>query len=173
MNDSDSNDREVQDHVSLNGVAHIYITVQDYARCLPYYEAMLAFFDMQVLVRTDVLFYAVGSRTGIGIRAASAEHADTPFDQYRAGMHHLCLRARSRGDVDRCGAFIADLCARHGGRILHMPVEDGWAPGYYSLLWEDPCGTRLEINHVPGKGNLDPMVDLPLKGDVQTLLSQP
>jgi catechol 2,3-dioxygenase-like lactoylglutathione lyase family enzyme len=167
------NDPASTGRVSLNGIAHIYITVQDYPRCLPYYEAMLAFFDMQVLVRTDVLFYAVGSRTGIGIRAASAEHAGTPFDQYRAGMHHLCLRARSREDVDRCAEFIAELCAKHGGRILHMPVEDGWAPGYYSLLWEDPCGTRLEINHVPGKGNLDPTVDLPLKGDVQTLLSQP
>jgi len=34
-------------------------------------------------------------------------------------------------------------------------------------------GIRVEINHVPGKGNLDPTVDLPLKDDVQNLLSQP
>ena len=30
------------------------------------------------------------------------------------------------------------------------------APGYYSVLFEDPDGTRLEINHVPGKGLLTP-----------------
>ena len=29
-------------------------------------------------------------------------------------------------------------------------------PGYYSLLFEDPSGIRLEINHVPGKGLLEP-----------------
>jgi hypothetical protein len=26
------------------------------------------------------------------------------------------------------------------------------APGYYSVLFEHPDGTRLEINYVPGKG---------------------
>ena len=29
-----------------------------------------------------------------------------------------------------------------------------WAPGYYSVLFEDPDGIRLEVNHVPGKGLL-------------------
>ena len=161
------------ERVRLNGIAHIYITVQDYDRCLPFYEALLGFFDMQTLVRTQVLFYAVGSRTGIGIRAASAAHRDVPFDQYRAGMHHLCLRARSREDVQRCAYFIGDLCARYGGCIVHEPVDDDWAPGYFSLLFEDPCGTRLEVNYVPGKGNLDVAVELPLAEARQQKLSQP
>jgi catechol 2,3-dioxygenase-like lactoylglutathione lyase family enzyme len=34
--------------------------------------------------------------------------------------------------------------------------EDSFAPGYYSVLFEDPDGTRLELNHVPGKGLLAP-----------------
>ena len=29
-----------------------------------------------------------------------------------------------------------------------------WAPGYYSVLFEDPDGIRLEVNHVPGAGVL-------------------
>jgi len=37
------------------------------------------------------------------------------------------------------------------------PVEEGpWAPGYYSILFEDPDGVRVEVNHVPGKGHLGP-----------------
>jgi hypothetical protein len=28
--------------------------------------------------------------------------------------------------------------------------------GYYSVLFEDPDGIRLEVNHVPGKGLLAP-----------------
>ena len=34
--------------------------------------------------------------------------------------------------------------------------EDGsqFAPGYYSVLFEDPDGIRIEVNHVPGKGLL-------------------
>ena len=31
-----------------------------------------------------------------------------------------------------------------------------FAPGYYSLLFEDPDGIRVEVNHVPGRGHLGP-----------------
>ena len=41
-----------------------------------------------------------------------------------------------------------------GAKIIRAPREDQWAPGYYSLLFEDPDGIRLELNHVPGKGLL-------------------
>ena len=35
-----------------------------------------------------------------------------------------------------------------------LPEEGPWAPGYYSTLFEDPDGIRIEANFVPGKGNL-------------------
>ena len=41
-----------------------------------------------------------------------------------------------------------------GAAIVHGPEEAMWAPGYYSILFEDPDGIRLEINFVPGKGLL-------------------
>jgi catechol 2,3-dioxygenase-like lactoylglutathione lyase family enzyme len=157
------------DPVQLNGIAHLYITVADYDACLPFYEKLLPFFDMRCLVRTDSLYYCVGSRTGIGIRRAEPPHRETPFDQGRAGLHHLCFRARSREDVDRIFEFVAEI----GARIVHPPQEDDWAPGYYSLLFEDPGGTRLEVNHVPGKGWLDGGLELPLREGLQSRLSEP
>ena len=37
---------------------------------------------------------------------------------------------------------------------MHPPEEGGhFAPGYYSVLFEDPDGIRVEVNHVPGKGH--------------------
>jgi hypothetical protein len=41
-----------------------------------------------------------------------------------------------------------------GAKIVHPPEDGPWAPGYYSVLFEDPDGIRLEVNHVPGKGLL-------------------
>ena len=41
-----------------------------------------------------------------------------------------------------------------GAIIVHGPQEGVWAPGYYSVLFEDPDGIRLEVNFVPGKGLL-------------------
>jgi hypothetical protein len=49
-----------------------------------------------------------------------------------------------------------DFLMKIGAHIVHAPQEDNFAPGYYSVLFEDPDGTRLEINHVPGKGLLAP-----------------
>jgi catechol 2,3-dioxygenase-like lactoylglutathione lyase family enzyme len=152
--------------VAINGIAHIYITVADFAAARPFYERLLALFDMRCLVDTEELYYCVGARTGVGIRRA---HRPDPFDQYRAGLHHVCFRARSRADVDA----VADAVPTFGGRLVHAPQEDGWAPGYYSVLFEDPCGTRLEVNFVPGKGNLADEVSLPLAGEVQQQLTRP
>jgi len=155
--------------IDINGVAHVYITVQDMGRCRPFYQAFLPFLGMVCLVDTDELYYCIGGRTGIGIRAASQAHRGVAFDQLRAGLHHLCLRARNREDVDT----VADFVGRHGGRIVHPPQTDVWAPGYYSVLFEDPCGTRLEVNYVPGKGHLATDAAPPLSGDVQQRLSEP
>jgi len=69
-------------------------------------------------------------------------------------LHHLCFRARSREDVDSLYAF---LLAR-GAKIVHKPEEAQFAPGYYSVLFEDPDGIRLEANFVPGRGLLEPGV---------------
>ena len=57
---------------------------------------------------------------------------------------------RSRQDVD----LVHDKVLAMDATVVHGPQEDGWAPGYYSALFEDPDGVRLEINHVPGKGLL-------------------
>jgi hypothetical protein len=51
------------------------------------------------------------------------------------------------------------LVQRLGANIVHGPREDVWVPGYYSILFEDPDGIRLELNYVPGKGVFEPGVE--------------
>jgi len=95
-------------------------------------------------------YYCVGGRTGFAIREAPEEHRGQRFDQDRVGLHHICFRARSKDDVDEAYEFVKTL----GAKVIHGPEEAIWAPGYYSILFEDPDGIRLEINFVPGKGLL-------------------
>ncbi len=138
--------------VSLNGIAHIQLTVNDPARCLPFWEALCGFFEMKTLIRGEEILYCIGSRTGLLVRSATEEDKadDLRFNQWRAGLHHFCFRARARDDVDRIHAFLVDELDAH---IVHAPQEDGFAPGYYSVLFEDPDGIRVEVNHVPGHGH--------------------
>ena len=95
----------------------------------------------------------IGSRTGILVSAVPTGRDRTAFDQLRSGLHHFCLRARNREDVDAVYRFLKDELA---ARIVHPPEDGPFAPGYYSVLFEDPDGIRVEVNHVPGKGHLGP-----------------
>ena len=51
---------------------------------------------------------------------------------------------------------IFDLARDLGANVVREPREDGYAPGYYSTLFEDPDGIRIEANFVPGQGLLAP-----------------
>ena len=139
--------------VELNGIAHIQLTVRDPETCVPFWEKLCHFLEMKTLIKGDGIVYCIGSRTGILVRGAAADDKpdDLAFDQWRAGLHHFCLRARKREDVDAIHEFIAGELGAH---VVHPPQEDGFAPGYYSVLFEDPEGIRVEVNHVPGRGHL-------------------
>ena len=95
--------------VEVNGIAHVQLTVNDPARCVPFWEKLCHFLGMQTLIRGE--------------------------------------------DVDAIHRF---LVAELDARIVHLPEDGQFAPGYYSVLFEDPDGIRVEVNHVPGKGHLGP-----------------
>ena len=138
--------------IEVNGIAHIQLTVNNPDLCLPFWEKLCGFLEMKTLIKSDEVLYCIGSRTGILVRAAPAENPRKPFDQDQAGLHHFCFRARQKQDIDDIYAFVTTNLDAH---IIHGP-EDGsrFAPGYYSILIEDPDGIRVEFNHVPGKGHL-------------------
>jgi catechol 2,3-dioxygenase-like lactoylglutathione lyase family enzyme len=136
--------------MELNGIAHIQLTVSNFEACAPFYERLLNFFEMQTIFKTGDVLYCVGSRTGVAISRADEAYRHERFVQRRVGLHHFCFRARTREDVDAIHAFVVAM----GALVVHPPEEGAWAPGYYSVLFEDPDGIRLEVNHVPGKGLL-------------------
>src|SRR6202163_291336 len=133
--------------MEVNGIAHIFLTASNFERSREFYCKLLPFLGLKPVIDTDTTYYCVGGRTAVGINAPSPEHAGAAFEQNRVGLHHLCFRARERADIDELHDFLCSL----GVKIIRAPREDQWAPGYYSLLFEDPDGIRLELNHVPGK----------------------
>ena len=136
--------------IEISGVAHIVLTVSEWDRSRPFYAKLLEFLGLKAVFATDDSLYYVGGRTAVGVGRCDETHAAERFVQGSVGLHHVCFRARSREDVDSVHRFLLDYEAK----IVHPPEEGPWAPGYYSVLFEDPAGVRLEVNHVPGKGVL-------------------
>ena len=136
--------------MDINGMAHVILTVSNFEASLPFYRKLLPFLGMKPVIETKEMFYCVGGRTALGIMPAEEKYRDEKFVQRRVGLHHLCFRARTREDIDTAYATLRES----GAKIVHPPEEGAWAPGYYSVLFEDPDGIRLEMNFVPGKGLL-------------------
>jgi len=140
----------VQPEIAINGMAHVILTVSQFDKAHAFYSGLLPKFGMTCVHDGPDFCYHVGARTAIGIRKCDPEFTNESFQQYRVGLHHLCLRARSREDVDKTAALAAEL----GATIVRGPEERDWANGYYYVLFEDPDGIRLEVNFIPGSGLL-------------------
>ena len=138
--------------MEINGVAHIFVTAGDFEKSKAFYMKLLPFLGLKEVMNAAGVYYAVGSHTGFALRAPSPDHVGERFVQNRVGLHHICFGAHGRDDVDEAHEFLLTL----GARIIHPPQDDNFAAGYYSVLFEDPDGIRLEINHVHGEGLTTP-----------------
>ena len=126
-------------------IDHVSLAVADLKASATFYDRVLQPLGLARMVEreTTVGFgkkypeFWLNARPGV---------APAPHDS----GHHVCLRARSREDVDKVHALLGDM----GAQIVSPAQEGGWAPGYYYVLFEDPDGIRLEVNHVPGQGVL-------------------
>jgi catechol 2,3-dioxygenase-like lactoylglutathione lyase family enzyme len=136
--------------MEINGIAHTMLTVSDFDACKAFYGKLLPFLGLRPVFDTDGFLYCVGGRTAFGIQRGDDAYRRERFVQTRVGLHHVCFRARTREDVDTLHRFLVEI----GATVVHPPEDGAWAPGYYSVLFEDPDGIRLEMNHVPGKGLL-------------------
>ena len=136
--------------VEINGVAHVALTASNWDRCRPLYETLLPFLGLKCVFSGENSIYYVGGRTAVGVGRCDHEHAEERFMQGGVGLHHICFRCRSCDDVDRVYNFLTEQDVT----IIRKPQVGPWAPGYYSFLFEDPAGIRIEFNHVPGRGLL-------------------
>jgi catechol 2,3-dioxygenase-like lactoylglutathione lyase family enzyme len=136
--------------MEINGIAHVILTVSNFEAAVSFYEKLLGFLGLKQVFKGDDFLYYVGGRTAVGISRCDEGYRQERFVQRRVGLHHVCFRARERADIDTLYGFLREF----GAKIVHPPEEGAWAPGYYSVLFEDPDGIRLEMNHVPGQGLL-------------------
>jgi len=134
----------------ISGIAHIQLCVSDMNKSLPFYSKLLGSMGMIPVMEDDSYFYCIGGKTGVAISPAFGPHKNGTFTQGSVGLHHVCFRAKSRDDVESLYAVACEL----GAPIIRKPEESNYAPGYYSTLFEDPDGIRIEVNFVPGKGLL-------------------
>ena len=109
--------------IEVNGMAHVILTVSSFERALGFYGQLLPFLGLALVFRGEN--FAYWGKVAAPRSASSAARQSTRaarFVQNRVGLHHLCLRARTREDVDKVGRKAAQHGRRHrprtvGGRL--------------------------------------------------------
>lgn len=119
---------------------HVSITVSDFPRALPFYDAIMQALGVPCVRRDE-------SSVGYGIRNRPDDDSHTYLSVFasRGGVvadnRHWCFRAPDRAAVD---AFHAAALA-NGGRDDGPPgLRRDYHPSYYAAFVFDPDGNRIE-----------------------------
>ena len=148
-------------------MAHVILNLRDWKRSTDYYRALLTHLGLSLVSDSDnglgsydtlPFLYYVGGKTAVGFHQAAEEfrglNVAGGFNQRAPGLHHFCLRARSKDVVDGLGRLHSTTLVGLGGKLIRPPSTNDWANGYYSILLEDPEGMHIEVNYIPGRGLL-------------------
>ncbi|MGH7949853.1 MAG: VOC family protein, partial [Candidatus Binataceae bacterium] len=128
------------------GFGHIALVVSNFDACERFYDRVLGHLGMRRYTRGP-MWSGWWADEHMFVIAHSAQRGDR-FSQFRVGLHHLSFRARSSDEVDSFAAMLREI----GAKIIHPPEVGPFWPGYYSVLCEDPDGTRVEMNYIPEEG---------------------
>ena len=113
--------------IEVNGMAHVILTVSDWDKSHAFYAELLPFLGLKKVFDGNNFLYHVGGRTALGIQRCAEEHTGAPFVQNRIGLHHLCIRARNREDVDQVAAKLKAMGA-HVDRVPAQELIDRFLP---------------------------------------------
>ena len=122
-------------------IDHISVAVRDLERAARFYEATLATLGLSRLVTrpATIGFGKTYSEFWINLRANMA-----PVEE-GSGVH-ICLRAKSAGDVDAFHAAALAAGGRSDGAPGLRPHDRG---KYYAAFVKDPDGNRIEAVTFP------------------------
>ncbi|MFA7293027.1 MAG: VOC family protein [Rhodocyclaceae bacterium] len=132
----------MKDKVEVLGIEHLYLTVSSLTVSEPFYDKLLV--DVLGFRKST---FAFGNEPHInyfnrhfGLVLRPARMASR-HDAYSPGLHHLCLRVETEGDVRRAWQ------ALHAHGIEASPVQcyAQYAEDYYATFLNDPDGIRLEL----------------------------
>ena len=133
---------------SLNGVHHVFLTVNDLSRSRPFYAALMPRLGYPAVWEYEGApsIGFLGSGGSIWIKPASPQYAHDTFSKDRVGLCEVAFRAESRAQIDGLARDIPSW----GGTILDAPREYlQYVPGYYAVFFTDPDGIKLEVVHIP------------------------
>jgi glyoxylase I family protein len=127
--------------IEVTAVDHVYVAVSDLDRAERFYDAvmkLLGFKKGTTPIAGERHVHYFNPVTQYTIRPATSAG---PHDPYAPGLHHLCFRVSTRGDVNDAVAGLRGL----GIEATEPALYPEYAPDYWATFFTDPDGLRLEV----------------------------
>jgi len=125
------------------GIDHIYVAVSDLARAETFYDrvfATLGFRKNCFALNGEPHVQYYNQLFGYVLRPA---RSFVPHNPYAPGLHHLCLRVATEGEVKRVASSLQQL----GIEASEPRLYPEYAPDYIATFFTDPDGLRLEVTN--------------------------
>jgi glyoxylase I family protein len=127
--------------MNITGIDHIYLAVTDFARSEKFYDQVmkaLGFKKSDEWLHGEPHAHYLRPTLQITLRPA---RSNARHDSYSAGLHHLCLQAATKADIDEAYRALTAL----GVAATKPKLYPEYNPEYYATFFEDPDGIRLEV----------------------------
>ena len=115
---------------------HIDLRAPSLAEVTPFYEQLLPALGFTRRSSIDGWL-----QHEVGDGAITEAFGVTESPTHVANENRIAFWAESDAEVDR----LAEVAQLAGSKNMEGPMP--YAPGYYVVFFEDPCGNRLEICH--------------------------
>jgi catechol 2,3-dioxygenase-like lactoylglutathione lyase family enzyme len=138
--------------IEINGMAHVILTVARFDVALAFYGRLMPFLGLQPVFKGENFAYWVGGRTAVGIERCGAGREGERFAQGRVGLHHVCFRARTREDVDKCAAHLREI----GAAIVRGPLEAAGRPATTTSSSRTPTASASSSTTSPAPASSAP-----------------
>jgi glyoxylase I family protein len=127
--------------IEVTALDHVYVAVSDLDRSERFYDGvmrLLGFKKGTTPIAGERHLHYFSPATQYTIRPARTV---VSHDPYAPGLHHLCFRVPTRGDVNDVAAGLRAL----GIAATDPAFYPEYAPDYFATFFSDPDGLRLEV----------------------------
>ena len=127
-------------HTSRDPLGHVKLAVSDLSKSKLFYARLFSRLDLKQVADKEKSAAWVTTE-GFGISIAQADIIMPRYKFSAPGLHHLCIKARSKKEVDEVYDLMKDET-----HIFDPPKRyPEYTQQYYAVFFADPDGMKLEV----------------------------
>lgn len=123
-------------------ISHIGINLSNEEKSFPLWKDLLEYLEFKIMPDGNH-FDANDGHSFLCFTTTKPDYQKPPFHRRRTGLNHVAFGVATREAVD---TFVEEFIRPRGIPLLYGGAKEyDYAPGYYSVYFEDPDRLKIEV----------------------------